>query len=391
MRFHLVGLVHLPTAERYVSCAFTQKNVKLCKMLLSLGHEVYLYGAEGSDAPCTELVVTHSLHDIQKTWGDGTEHELGYDWRGGMFRHDFNTAPCPLRLRFNETVIREINHRKRDDDFLLLPMGSYQRPIADGVKLWMTCEPGIGYRGSYARFRAFESSYIQNFTYGSEHPRQSINGHYYDRVIPNYWDDKDFTFRGQPEDYYLFVGRMIVRKGVWTAVKATQAIGARLVLAGQADSEVDHTKLPQHCTFVGHVDAKERDKLMGGAIASFVPTTYLEPFGGVSIEANLTGTPVLTTNFGVFPETIHNGVNGYRCDTLDDFAWAAQEAPKLNRRIVRKTGERYLMDSVRWDFQKWFDDIYALYESAAKPGTPGWHRIRDTQPEWREKVIHTPS
>lgn len=384
MRFHLLGLVHLPVSEEYVSCAFTQKIVKLSKMLLSLGHEVVLYGSEGSDAPCTEMIQTHTLQDIRGMWGDGNDSfAIGYDWHAGGFRHDFNTKPAPVREKFNAIAIRKINQRKRDDDFLLLPMGAYQRPIAESVKLFMTCEPGIGYRGSYARFRAFESSYIQNFTYGSENPRKSINGHYYDRVIPNYWDVKDFTFSGQPEDYYLFVGRMVLRKGVWTAVKATEAIGARLVLAGQADREVDHRKLPKHCEFVGHVDAVQRDKLMGGAIASFVPTIYLEPFGGVSIEANLTGTPAITTNFGVFPETIYNSVNGYRCNTLDDFVWAAQETPRLSRMVVRKHAERYLMDTVRWEFERWFEDIHDLYESSRDKRMKGWHRIRDKKPEWR--------
>ena len=34
--FHLLGLPHLPTSKHYASCAFTQKNIKLCKMLADL-------------------------------------------------------------------------------------------------------------------------------------------------------------------------------------------------------------------------------------------------------------------------------------------------------------------------------------------------------------------
>ena len=62
-RFHMLGLVHLPCSKAYLSCAFTQKNHKLARMLLSLGHEVFYYGAEGSDVPCTKFFETHTLKD----------------------------------------------------------------------------------------------------------------------------------------------------------------------------------------------------------------------------------------------------------------------------------------------------------------------------------------
>jgi len=262
-RFHLLGLVHLPVSERYMGCAFTQKIVKLSKMLLSLGHEVYLYGSEGSDAPCTKFIQTHTLKDIRDAWGEGDNRfEIGYDWHAKGFKHDFNSQRTPTTLKYYESAIKAINKNKKPDDFLLLSMGQYQKPIANDVNLYLTCEPGIGYRGSYARFRAFESAYLMNFTYGAENDKASINGNYYDRVIPNYFDPKDFEFSSKKGDYYLYIGRMIQRKGVWTAIKATQAIGAKLILAGQADPEIDIKSLPSHCKFVGYVEPKERTKLM---------------------------------------------------------------------------------------------------------------------------------
>jgi hypothetical protein len=178
MRFHLLGLVHLPISERYMACAFTQKVVKLSKMLLSLGYESYLYGAEGSDAPCTEFIQTHALSDIRREWGDGDNRfDIGYDWKSEGFRHDFNKARTATTKKYYQAAIDAINNHKQPDDFLLVMQGVYQKPIADAVNLWLTCEPGIGYRGSYARFRAFESAYLMNFTYGSEHPGECINGH----------------------------------------------------------------------------------------------------------------------------------------------------------------------------------------------------------------------
>lgn len=370
MRFHLLGLAHLPVSERYMACAFTQKIVKLSKMLLSLGHEVLLYGAESSDAPCSEFIQTHTLKDILDTWGEGDNRfEIGYDWKKKGFKHDFNTKRTDATLKYYTNCRRAIRQRKRDDDFLLVMQGVYQKPIADAVNLWLTCEPGIGYRGSYTHFRAFESAYLMNFTYGSEHPKKSINGNYYDRVIPNYFDPKDFPFCEEKEDYFFYIGRMIARKGVMTAVKTVDAIGAKLILAGQGDMKITSP----NCEFIGYVESEERARWLSHAKAVFVPTLYLEAFGGVNVEAQLCGTPAITTNFGCFVETVKQGITGFRCDTLQDFVSAARIVETLDPHAIREHAEQYLMDNVRWKFQKWFLDLYQLYLSACDSEVKGWH------------------
>jgi len=371
-----------------MACAFTQKNYKLAQMLLSLGHEVFYYGAEGSDVPCMEFIQTHTLSNIRKEWGDGDNRfEIGYDWKSGEFRHDFNTIKTPTTQRFYDTCIKEINLRMRPDDFLLVTQGYYHKPIADKVGLYLTCEPGIGYRGSWSRFRAFESSYIQNFTYGSEHPRQCINGSYYDRVIPNYFDSGDFEFSDQKEDYYLYIGRMIKRKGVVTADLVCRHLGKKLLLVGQGATvkrgrlvAQDFILEPGTWDYYGFADVEARKKLMSQAIATFTPTEYLECFAGTHVESMLSGTPPITTNFGVFPGTIPdylNGIVGFRCNTLDDFVKAAKKAPGVNHSEVRAYGERFLMDSVRLEFQRWFEDLYQVWLSTTGQGIKGWHFIGD--------------
>jgi len=371
--FHLLGLAHVPVSEEYGACAFTQKIVKMSKMLLDLGHTVYLYGSEGSDAPCTEFIQTHSLKDIRDTWGSGDNRfDIGYDWKNNEFRHDFNSKRTECTLKYYAKAVLEINKRKKDDHFLMLTQGSYQKTIADLVGLYLTIEPGIGYRGSYCKFRAFESSYLQNFTYGSEHPRESINGNYYDRVIPNYWDGKDFPkdkIAKKKEDYFLYFGRQIARKGINTAILACDAAGVKLKIGGQGK----YPTKSKNVEFTGYADPKKRFELMTNAKAVFVPTIYLEAFGGVSIEAMLSGTPVITTNFAVFPETVTEAV-GIRCNTLADFVRAIKEVEKFDPMKVRKSAEKYLLESVRIEFNDWFRDLYYLYESTISK-KKGWHRV----------------
>ena len=390
-RFHLLSLPHLPQSKQYNSCAFTQKCLKLSKILLSLGHECFYYGCRSIDKneeiECTRFIETHTLQDIRNDYGDKDNNfEIGYDWKNTQFRHDMSGNVRKLcTMKFYSSCINEINKIKQDDDFLLCTMGHYHLPISDNVKLYLTLEPGIGYLSGHYNFKAFESSFIQNFVYGSAHPFESIDGNFYDRVIPNYFDPNDIEYSDKKEDYYLFIGRMIVRKGIKIAYDACKATNKKLIIAGQGakinndgclvGEYNDFCLEPGNWEYIGFINVEKRKKLMAHASATFTPSIYLEPFGGVHVESMLSGTPVITTNFGVYPQTVVNGLNGYRCDTLQDFVDAIEKVKSLNPEIVRKSAEIYLMDNVKYEFQKWFDDLYNLYLSSLSVKNKGWHKV----------------
>ena len=391
--FHITGMVHLPVNKEYVACAFTMKVYKMCQMLTDRGHEVYLYGAEGSNAPCTEFIQTHTLKELREAWGEGdSRFEIGYDWKKKGFKHDINGKKKFITIKFYDSCIKEINKRKKSGDFFLNMQGYYFKPIMDGINFKINVEPGIGYRGSIEstdtvkNFRAFESSYMRNFTYGSEHPRQSISGNWYDRVIPNYFDLKDFEYSEKKDDYILYIGRLITRKGLRIADTISKELNIPLKLAGQGMKSWDgQTLVTEECTlkgvnldYVGFVDIEERKKLLSRAKFTVVATTYLEPFAGTHIESMISGTPVLTTDFGVFPGTVINGLNGYRCNTLNDFIENGRKilkGPSMAKNCKIK-GDMYSLGVVGDTFNKWFEDIYDWYESTLGTGLKGWSRIK---------------
>jgi len=382
-RVHIVGLSHLPVSREYMGCAFTQKKYKMAQMLMDLGHEVYVYGAEGGDVPCTEYIVTHTLKDIRDTWGDGDNRfDIGYDWKSTMFRHDINKEKTECTKKFYKNAIEEINKRKQPDDFLMIMQGYFNKEIADATDLFLTMEPGIGYRGSVSNlasgktvWRGFESSYIMNVTYGKEDPSESRNGAYYDRVFPNYFDDKDFKFEDKKDDYYFFIGRLIHRKGVATAIEATRAIGKKLIIAGQMDDNEKINMNYPHVEYIGYVGPEKRTELMSKAKACFIPTWYLEPFGGTNVESQLCGTPVLTTDFGAFLDTVEDGITGFRCHTLNDFIEGAKLVDKLDPYVIRARAERYLMSNMQWKLEDWMRELYQVYLSTLDPKYGGWGYI----------------
>jgi len=373
--FHYIAMPHLPVTREYCACAFTQKVRNLSRMLLDGGHRVIVYGVDHSDIdhPEFEFVPVVTLDDVRDQWGDGDNRfELGYDWKASEFRHDLNSQLTLCSAKFIANARAEISKRKEDDHFLLLSQGLYYKPVADALGMYLTCEPGVGYRGSYCKFRVFESAYIQNFTYGSEHPRQSINGNYYDRVIPNYLDPNDFSFGKEPGKYLAYLGRLIPRKGVSTAMKIADHLDMQLLLAGQG-SLLDVGYSTPRAKHVGVLGVEERKEFLRSASVGLVPTVYLEPFGTVSIEFMLSGTPVVTTNFGVFPETIQDGVCGYRCDTLQDFVVRTAKATELDREKVRDYAMRFTMPQVSKLYEKWFSELYQLYMSSVDGSVLAWH------------------
>jgi glycosyltransferase involved in cell wall biosynthesis len=112
---------------------------------------------------------------------------------------------------------------------------------------------------------------------------------------------------------------------------------------------------PPNVEIVGYADVAKRKELLAGAKALIQASYYSEPFGGTVIEAGMSGTPVITTDWGAFSETVVHGVTGYRCRTMDQFIWAAKNIDKIKPAACRDwTVANYSMDRVVLKYEEYF-------------------------------------
>lgn len=359
MRIHLLGLPHTETTAEYSWCAFTQKTRKLATMLTSLGHEVFLYAGEANEAQVTEHIPI-----VDREWQAG--YFAKYNWITDVF-NDFN-AGAPHNVDFHQRAIEAIAKRMQPRDILGMTMGVAQQPVAEALPSLLPVEVGIGYPGVWAPYRVYESYAWQHYIAG-RYPPDDVR--FFDAVIPNSFEMEEFPL-GNGGDYFLFVGRFIRRKGIEIAVETTQRLGAQLVMAGQGVIKTDHggrrfqgidvTVEGDHLSHVGVISPKQRATLMGGARAVFVPTQYLEPFGGVAVEAMLCGTPVISTDWGAFTETVHHGADGFRCHTLAEFVAAGQRVADLDRPAIRECAEsRYSTEVVKHQYDAYLKRLETLW------------------------------
>ena len=107
-------------------------------------------------------------------------------------------------------------------------------------------------------------------------------------------------------------------------------------------------------------------------VAYLAPTSFVEPFCGAAVEAQLCGTPVITKDYGAQTETVEQGVTGLRCHTLEDYCVGIRMAQRgeFDREKIRERAvKRYDMKEVAKTYDYIFRCIMDVYRTEAN----GWY------------------
>ncbi len=359
MKLHLCGLPHTQTVRQVSVCAFTQKIIKFCKMMKPLGYEIILYAGDENEAECDELVTLVTREEQRDWYGEFDLNLIPFQATWASADHTWQT--------FNSRAIAEIGKRLEPHDQILITAGSAQQLIHQAFPDHIVAEWAAGYESVFAKYVCFESYSWMHHLYGKH---LSYNhGRWYDAVIPNFFDLEEWDLpNGEKGDYLLYIGRMIQNKGIWAAAAIADKLDKHLIMAGSGVTaygdgwvEADGLKMEGDLTYVGPVSGQARTDLVRRADAVLAPTLYIEPFGAVAVEAQLCGTPAVTTDWGAFPETVTNGVTGYRFRTLREGVEAVKKAVDLDpMEIATHARGKYRLDVVAPLYDNWFQRLDGL-------------------------------
>jgi len=369
---HLLCLPHTTLTEKDASCAYSMRNLKAVPMFRAEGHRVILYGPDEIDCvPDEHVVITTEADRLRHGYGGpkGYDTTQPFEWDPqAPYWFEANTRAAD--------ALRERLPGDRRGHYLCLGT-STQAAVADAVSgpSWnnpITLEWGVGYIGIDERsWAAFESYAWMHTVYGI---KGIGDGRAFDQVIPNFFDVSQFSVARKPScDYLLFVGRCIMRKGPHVAAEIARRVGLPLRVAGPGAQTVEGRVYTQEgvplgpgVEYVGAVGFHDRNELMRNAAATIVPTLYVEPFGGVAVEAMLAGCPVVASDWGSFTEIVTPNV-GARFRTPRQGAEAVGVVQKLKRKEIRQAAKaRFSQAAVGPMFTRWFDQLDTLWDG-------GWH------------------
>src|SRR6185437_561951 len=140
------------------------------------------------------------------------------------------------------------------------------------------------------------------------------------QVVRHGLDLEQYALGGGRRDYLCVIGRIAPIKGTHTAIAVARAAGLPLKIAGEVQPLYrdywEHEIRPQlggDIEYIGEVNLKEKNQLLGGARAMLFPIEWEEPFGLVMIEAMACGAPVLAFGRGSVPEVVEDGISGWIC------------------------------------------------------------------------------
>ncbi|MGW1749451.1 glycosyltransferase [Streptomyces sp. NPDC002092] len=166
-------------------------------------------------------------------------------------------------------------------------------------------------------------------------------------------------------EHLLYLGRLAEAKGVrllmaaWDELAASGGVGVPLVIAGTGPLEPEVTAWAagrDDVRYVGLLDTAECQKAIAQSVAVVAPSTWLEAFGLVVVEAMAAGVPVVAAGHGAFVELVEDGVTGL----LHQPGESASLASCIRRIAAEPDGNREMGRAARLRYEQGFSPAVGL-------------------------------
>jgi glycosyltransferase involved in cell wall biosynthesis len=289
----------------------------LGRELRRLGHEVTLFGAEGS-APGVEMLAPAG-------WSGDLDNPRAHPFR--VFTYLARVAKQLEAAQFD--VVHD--NSSYPGIFLWTLTGAAQRfihtihePLLPPLTTFLA---ELQDRVQFAAVSRAQAAGAPDFPISA--------------VVHNAVDIDELRVRATGRGYLLELGRIDPEKGQHLAVEIARRTGRTLVLAGKlpplphAERYFEKTIKPhlgERVVYRGNVAGPEKAELIAGADAGLFPLQWDEPFGLAMAECMVSGTPVLALRRGSAAEIVDQGVTGFVHDELDELVDAVDRISEIDRR-----------------------------------------------------------
>ncbi len=212
-------------------------------------------------------------------------------------------------------------------------------------------------------YRTHESLYRHTMTFISKNQRSRVSFIPNTQVIYNAIPIDQFSVENKKGNYFLFLGRIMRKKGILEAIAVAKQTGTPLIIAAKIDPidrifyqrEVEPFVDGTFIRYVGEVDFLTKVEYFKNAYCLLFPITWEEPFGLVMIEALACGTPVVAFRRGSVPEIIIDGKTGFVVDTIKEMVEATKKIDQIDRSFCRKyVEETFRSEKMITEYEKLF-------------------------------------
>jgi len=233
-------------------------------------------------------------------------------------------------------------------------------------------DPIYKWRAEIFRIYQTKNQYFISLSNAQRKPAPNLN---WAGTVYNGINLKFFPFNPNPENYILFLGRILEKKGADLAIKIAIEAKEKLIIVGdKRDPIFWENKIKPYLKFKnivykGLLPYSKIFKFYQYAKAMIFPLQWEEPFGLTMIEAMACGTPVIAFKRGSVPEVVKNGKNGFVIEpfnkkgepNIKDFIEALNKINQINRYECRKwVKKNFTIEKMVENYEKIFLKIANL-------------------------------
>ncbi|ACD82698.1 glycosyltransferase family 4 protein [Candidatus Methylacidiphilum infernorum] len=309
----------------------------LTEELVRAGHQVSLFASGDS-------ITTSRLHPIipRALWED--------------------SQPCANPLVYHILLLEEVLKHKDQFDIIHFHTDFFHFPILRRLDVpHLTTPHGrMDFPEYIPFFREFRDIPLSSISYAQ---KQGLALGHWVGTVHHGLPLSLYQLNENPSDYVVFLGRISPEKGVDDALAIARMAGLKLKIAarvGLGDDAYFEKLLPEfkkkNIEYLGEVTDREKNELLGGALALVFPVCWPEPFGLSMIEAMACGTPVIAYPHGSIPEVVDHGITGFIVKGVEEAVYVLSQIHTFDRKRCRQRFEQ------RFSAQKMAEAYISLYQ-----------------------------